>query len=279
MLGADVVVLQPGRLLAGEVDDLPDPLGELVMHGRGASLLGGGPGLGGGQPLAHELGAVDVAFGGAQLAPVGALQVRRLRQHQQLVDDVQRAQPGQLERHAEPHRRAEVDDLARVDGPAVPQRPVRPPHLVLDLHARVAQHPLARLLLGLDDLPRHPLQDLDRVPLAAAERGLVRDLEEVAHDLAVLAVEAPHVEAHLHDALEHPLDLLEQHQGRQVDEHRGPQPGAGVRRAGRQVADLLREGEVERLVQLVVGARRPRPTPRPAGSPARWPAAAGGPPR
>jgi superfamily II DNA/RNA helicase len=33
VLGADVVVLQPRRLLARQVDDLADPLGEFVVHG------------------------------------------------------------------------------------------------------------------------------------------------------------------------------------------------------------------------------------------------------
>ena len=75
----------------------------------------------------------------------------------------------------------------------------------------------------------------------------------------MLAVEAAHVEADFHDALEHLLDLLHQHQRRQVDEHRGPEPGAGIGRARGEVADLLGEGEVERLVELVVRGVGPRP--------------------
>ena len=121
--------------------------------------------------------------------------MRRLRQHQQLVDHVQRAQPGNTQRDSQPHRGAQVDDLTRVNRATVAQRAIGAPHLVLDLDARVAHHPLARALLGLDDLARDALEALDRIPLAPAERGLVRDLEQVAHHLAVLAVEAAHVEA------------------------------------------------------------------------------------
>ena len=46
------------------------------------------------------------------------------------------------------------------------------------------------------------------------QRGLVRQLEEVAHHLATLAIETPEGEAHLGESLQHPGNLLGQHQAR-----------------------------------------------------------------
>src|SRR5439155_2558611 len=151
--------------------------------------------LGGCKPLAHDLGAVDVALPRGKVTPEEALQVRRLGQHQELVDHPQVAKAGHAQRHAQPDRRTQVDDLPRVNRATIPQRAIGAPHLVLDLDAGVPHHALAGALLGLDDLARHPLEPLDRFALAAPERGLVRDLEQIAHHLAVLAVEAAHVEA------------------------------------------------------------------------------------
>src|SRR5262245_29087355 len=100
--------------------------------------------LGGGKPLAHELGTVHVSFREAQLAPVRPLQMRGLREDEQLVDDPYRAEARQSQRYAEAHRRAEIDDFLRRDRATVAQQSVGPPHLVLGLDAGVADQALAR---------------------------------------------------------------------------------------------------------------------------------------
>jgi len=123
----------------------------------------------------------------------------------QFVHDVQRAQPRQLQRHARAARRAQVDDLARVDGPAMPQRPVRPPHLVLDLHVRV-RIIRSRACSSVSMICRVTRSRIRSRPARCGERGLVRGPWNRLPMPRCARVQAPHVEPHLHDALEHPLD-------------------------------------------------------------------------
>ena len=83
---------------------------------------------------------------------------------------------------------------------------------------------------------------------------LVGDLVEVAHRLAALAVQAADGQVDLVQRLEDLLDLLGQHQRRQVQHHADADAGADVRRAGGEVAELFAEGEADALLELVVDA-------------------------
>ena len=88
--------------------------------------------------------------------------------------------------------------------------------------------------------------------LRLAEGHLVGNLEEVAERLGAFAVEAAHGQADLVHGLDDLGDLVVEHERGQVHHGRGAHAGADVGRAGGEVADLGREGEVEFLLQLRV---------------------------
>src|SRR5438552_10226852 len=258
VLGADVIVLKPRGLFPREIHHLPHAFRELVMHGsrppppfrlvasRNRNRA----------PLAEETSNVfrsqDIPFALLELAARPDLQVRRLRPDQKLVQRLYAGQTLDPERHAEAYGRGEIDDFLRRDDAAVAQGPVGAPDLVLDLAPRVFQALVTRALLGIDDLLGDPFQTVDRFPLVLAQRRLVRDLEEVSHDLGSFAVEPAHREAHLGDSLEHASDLLREHQRGKVDEHRRSHSGADVGRARGQVSQLVAESIVQVLRQFII---------------------------
>ncbi len=162
------------------------------------------------QPLAHESGADDVALPLLHLASLGAAAGAPAASGPAARSRSGRGRrPGRPKRHAEPDRRAEVDDLLRTrsrgSGAACRRRATPCPRSGRARRASCRSRARSSVSM-IWRVTRSRLSIVSRSLLS--ERGLVRDLEQVAHDLAVLAVEAAHGEAHLRDALEHLLDLL-----------------------------------------------------------------------
>ncbi len=85
-----------------------------------------------------------------------------------------------------------------------------------------------------------PLQLGQGLLLRHSQRHLVGDLEEVAHDLGPLAVEAAHGKPDLGHPGEDLLHPLGQDQGRKVDQDGGAHPRADVGRAGGEIAETPR---------------------------------------
>ena len=110
----------------------------------------------------------------------------------------------------------------------------------IERRALLLQEVFPRGLLVLDDLLDHLAQPVDDVFFLLAERRLVGHLEQVAHRLRALAVEAAHGQADLVHGLDDLVDVLVQHQRGQVQHRRGAHPRADVGRAGGQVAELRR---------------------------------------
>ena len=86
---------------------------------------------------------------------------------------------------------------------------------------------------------------VDDFLLLLAERGLIGDLEEIAERFRALAVEPADGEADFVHGLDDLVDLLGEHERRQMDHRRGAHAGADVRRAGGEIAELRVKGEVE----------------------------------
>ena len=103
-----------------------------------------------------------------------------------------------------------------------------------------------------EDLGHDVGEDLDQLGLGLAQGLLVGDLVEVARGLAPLAVQAADGQVDLLEGAEDLVDLLGLDQSRQVEHHADADPGADVRRAGRQIAELRAEGIGELLLEPVV---------------------------
>ena len=69
-------------------------------------------------------------------------------------------------------------------------------------------------------------------------------------DLTPLAPETPVGEPHLCESLQHFSDLTGEDEGRQVNQHRRPQPRANIGRTARKIAELRVEGEGNPASQL-----------------------------
>ena len=77
--------------------------------------------------------------------------------------------------------------------------------------------------------------------LAFAQRHLVGNLENIAQRLGALAVKPAHGQAELVHRLDDRIDLLRQHQSRQVQHRAHADARAEIRRARGQIAEFLAE--------------------------------------
>ncbi len=96
---------------------------------------------------------------------------------------------------------------------------------------------------------RTPESRLRICVLGLAEGRLVRDLEDAAARVGALAEEAAHDHAELVHGADDLLHLVRDDERGQVHHGGGAHAGAEVRRAGGQVAEARREGEVEALLE------------------------------
>ena len=103
-----------------------------------------------------------------------------------------------------------------------------------------------------DDLQDNLRQIRDRRFLLLAQADLVRDLEHVAHRLRTLPPKPANRQADLAHALDDRVDLVRQHQPRDVQHHAGPHAGSHVGRAGGQKTEARRERVRNVLLDLVV---------------------------
>ena len=109
----------------------------------------------------------------------------------------------------------------------------------------VERERLARAALVRDDFRHGALEIVDDLLLAEAERELVRDLEEVAYDLLVVAVERAQRETELLRDIDDVVDVARIDEPWQMEYDRCAQARAEVRRTRCEIAHLLVEREVE----------------------------------
>jgi len=114
------------------------------------------------------------------------------------------------------------------------------------------------LLLVLNHLPHDLPEMIKQLVLGLAQGRLIRELKEVADDLAPLPVQTPEGEPDLSQPLKDLPDLLRQDEAGQVDKHARPEPGSRVGRAGGKIAKfrVKREGKQSpqvRVQRLQVG--------------------------
>src|SRR3954462_5714523 len=93
---------------------------------------------------------------------------------------------------------------------------------------------------------------VEQLVLAAAEGGLVGQLEEVADDLASLPIEPAEGESHLRQTLEHHGVFLAEHEAREMNLHRRPKPGADVGWTRGKITELRVKCECKSLSQFGV---------------------------
>ena len=82
-----------------------------------------------------------------------------------------------------------------------------------------------------------------------AQRHLVGHLENIAQRLGAFAVKPAHGQAQLVDRLDDRIDLLRQHQARQMQHRADANAGAEIRRAGGQITQLVVESVIQLLLQ------------------------------
>lgn len=190
----------------------------------------------------------------AQLVELAARHVLRSREDLEPAraaadEDLRIAVGGDLfdEAHidAEPHLGKEREDLLLREQPRIAQRAVGAPDAVLEMLLHVERERLARATLVRDDLRHGALEVVDDLLLAEAERELVRDLEEVAYDLLVVAVERAQRETELLRDIDDVVDVARIDEPRQVEYDRCAQARAEVCRTRCEIAHLLVEREVE----------------------------------
>ena len=92
---------------------------------------------------------------------------------------------------------------------------------------------------------KHLVQPLDDVRFRLAQGHLVGDLENIAQRLGAFAVKAAHGQAQLVDGLDDLVDLLGQHQPRQMQHGADADAGAEIGRAGGQVTQFRAESVIE----------------------------------
>ena len=129
---------------------------------------------------------------------------------------------------------------------------VRAADVVVD-HLRFAFHQLdAGVLLVVNDLQQHLVEPLDDVALGLTEGHLVGNLKDVAQRLGAFPVKPAHGKAQLVDGLDDLVDLLAQHQPRQVQHRAHANAGAQVGGAGGEIAAFFRVGKIEAMLELGV---------------------------
>src|SRR5690606_7889074 len=95
-----------------------------------------------GEDLPHLACADLVALPLRQRAPLGVSQMRELAEYQELVEGIYTQATDEFQTHREPEPTQIVHSLVERQAAREPQRPVRPPELVLDNIPGVPQqHP------------------------------------------------------------------------------------------------------------------------------------------
>ena len=90
----------------------------------------------------------------------------------------------------------------------------------------------------LNHLTDNAFQAINDLLFLLSECHLIGKLKEITGCLRALAVETPGRQVQFGYRLDDAVYLLCYHQGRQVQHHRGPHPGACIRRTGSQVAEV-----------------------------------------
>ena len=104
----------------------------------------------------------------------------------------------------------------------------------------------------LDDLGDDLAQLVEDVRFGHAQRNLVGNLEDVADTFVAFTVHPGYGEAEFGDALDDAVETLHHDQGRHVDGHTCRQARTGQGRAGRKIAEIIAEGEIQMAFQSVV---------------------------
>src|SRR5215212_2832640 len=164
--------------------------------------------------------------------------MRRLAENQELVEGVYTQASDQFQTDGQSYPAEVVHCLVEGEAAGISKGAVSSPELVFDNISRLTKQYPPRLLLPLDHVSHDSHQLVEELLLRLPERGLVRDLEEVAHHLTPLAVQPAIGEAHLLQSGQHLSDLFREHEARQMDQHRRAHAGACVRRAGGEIAEL-----------------------------------------
>src|SRR5437899_1606180 len=100
--------------------------------------------------------------------------------------------------------------------------------MVIDHLGLLFEQSASSVLFVLNDLAKDFLQPLDNGALRLAESHLVGDLEYVAQCLGALPIQAADSQPQLIHRLNNWIDLLSQHQSRQVQHCADPNASANV---------------------------------------------------
>ena len=129
---------------------------------------------------------------------------------------------------------------------------VRAADVVVD-HLRFAFHQLdAGVLLVVNDLRHSTLLSRSTMSLGLTAGHLVGNPKDVAQRLGAFPVKPAHGKTQLVDGLDDLVDLLAQHQPRQVQHRAHANAGAEVGGAGGEVAAFFRVGKIEAMLELGV---------------------------
>ena len=121
---------------------------------------------------------------------------------------------------------------------------------VVEDHLRLLfQQRPARVFFVLDELREDFIEPLDNIGFGLAKSHLIGNLKHIAERLGAFAVKPAHGQAQFVDRLNDLVDLLGQHQGRQVEHRAHTDARAEVGRAGSQVTEVGREGVIEPFLE------------------------------
>ena len=182
------------------------------------------------------------------------LEVGRLGLDKEFVDLQAALGWKEAEIHAHLDEGEEVKCFFGRDRMRVAEDAVGPADLVEQGLRALLEEDLAGVLLVLEDLGDDAVQPGNDLLLGLAEGGLVGDLEEIPHRLGPLAMEPADGQADLVDRVDDLVHLLGHDEAREVHHGACAHPGADIGGAGGEVAQLVVESEVERLLELRVGA-------------------------
>ena len=108
------------------------------------------------------------------------------------------------------------------------------------------------ILFFLDDLSDDFAQLVEDIRFGHAQCDLVRDLEDIANAFVAFTVHPRYGEAEFGDALDDAIETLHHDQGRNVDGHACRQARTSQGRAGRKIAEIIAEGEIQVAFQGIV---------------------------
>ena len=114
----------------------------------------------------------------------------------------------------------------------------------------------AAILFFLDNLGDDFAQLVEDICFGHSQGNLIGDLEDVADTFIAFAVHPGYGEAEFSNALDDAVEPLHEDQGRDVDGHADGQARTGQGRTGREVTEIVAEGEIQVAFQGIVDLGR-----------------------